>query len=80
MTVACAPSTVQAVTVNGVRIENPTLPENRVSLERVLGSKRAPIRISNNSNTPYRCIGEVIYVLQADGYGRVSFIAEPPSP
>ncbi len=35
---------------------------------------------SNMGETPYRCVGGVIFTLQRAGFKKVGFIAEPPAP
>ena len=34
--------------------------------------------IRGDVNTPYRCIGGAIYVMQRAGFAKVGFISEPP--
>ena len=35
--------------------------------------------IRGDINTPYKCIGGVIYTMQRAGFARVGFISEPPA-
>lgn len=35
--------------------------------------------IRGDVNTPYRCIGGVVFAMQSAGYPRVGFISQPPS-
>jgi biopolymer transport protein ExbD len=35
--------------------------------------------IRGDINTPYRCIGGVIFTMQRAGFARVGFISEPPA-
>lgn len=34
--------------------------------------------VSDGVDTPYRCVGGVIYALQAAGFKDIGFVAEPP--
>ena len=48
-----------------------------------LGSSITPedipeVHIRGDVNTPYRCIGGVVYTMQQAGYVKVGFISEPP--
>jgi biopolymer transport protein ExbD len=36
------------------------------------------VHIRGDINTPYRCIGGVIFTMQRVGYARIGFISEPP--
>ncbi|MCP3732263.1 biopolymer transporter ExbD [Sphingomonas sp. MG17] len=36
------------------------------------------VHIRGDVNTPYRCIGAVIYTMQTAGFVKVGFISEPP--
>ena len=36
------------------------------------------VHIRGDINTPYRCIGGAIFVMQRAGYPRIGFISEPP--
>lgn len=36
------------------------------------------VHIRGDVNTPYRCIGGVIYTMQEAGFAKVGFISEPP--
>jgi biopolymer transport protein ExbD len=36
------------------------------------------VHIRGDVNTPYRCIGAVIYTMQSAGFVKVGFISEPP--
>ncbi len=36
------------------------------------------VHIRGDVNTPYRCIGGVVYTMQSAGYVKVGFISEPP--
>jgi biopolymer transport protein ExbD len=36
------------------------------------------VHIRGDINTPYRCVGGVIFTMQRVGYARIGFISEPP--
>lgn len=36
------------------------------------------VHIRGDVNTPYRCIGGVIYTMQSAGYVKVGFVSQPP--
>ncbi len=36
------------------------------------------VHVKGDINTPYRCIGGTIYIMQRAGFPRVGFISEPP--
>lgn len=37
------------------------------------------VHIRGDVNTPYRCIGGAVFMMQMAGYARVGFISEPPA-
>lgn len=41
-------------------------------------SGRRPLIVSDMADTPYRCVGGVIYALQVAGFKDIGFAAEPP--
>ncbi len=42
------------------------------------GLELPEVHIRGDVNTPYRCIGGAIYVMQRAGFAKVGFISEPP--
>lgn len=37
-------------------------------------------RLVGDANTPYRCMGGIIYALQRAGFGKIGFLITPPAP
>jgi biopolymer transport protein ExbD len=46
--------------------------------ENAQGLELPEAHIRGDVNTPYRCIGGAIYVMQRAGFAKVGFISEPP--
>lgn len=68
-----APSfTIGGVTID--RLEDPDIVE-RIKAATPPGHPEARIRADRE--TPYRCVGAIIFVLQRADYRRVGFISEP---
>jgi biopolymer transport protein ExbD len=49
-----------------------------LKMPRATRQDNASIKLHADTNVPWRCIGSVIYGLQALGYENVGFISEPP--
>ena len=69
--------------VNATELLNRAVAKLRREIERQ-GGVNAPglelpeAHIRGDINTPYRCIGGAIFVMQRAGYPRIGFISEPP--
>lgn len=53
--------------------------EDEAVLDSVLSSEektKPPVHILGDDDTPYRCIGSLIYALQSKGYSQISFISD----
>ena len=85
MAAGCAPRRSLVVSVGGtgtadapcfVEVEGERLPMDRfAALARRWRGREAHLR--GESDTPYRCVGPVIYNLQRARIGRIGFISEP---
>ncbi len=65
-----------------ITIDHESYPDQRVAVEelqsRLAGvDRRREVHITGIGNTPYRCIGGVIFALQRLGFHRIGFISEP---
>ncbi len=79
MRVECsAAGDLTGVTIGKRRFSVPIGRWSRASIEALVPDKQARLRITNMADTPYRCIGGLIYTLQRYGYLNITFIAEPP--
>ena len=45
--------------------------------ENITDETMPEVHIRGDINTPYKCIGGVIYTMQFAGYQRIGFISEP---
>jgi hypothetical protein len=68
-----------SVTVAGRHIDNIRSDQGERALTKALPDRGRMITVTNSVDTPYRCIGSLIYLLQRLGYLRVGFISEPPA-
>lgn len=67
-----------ALIVAGERVDDPAEMAASGAIARIIPDKHARIVFTNLANTPYRCLGGVIYTLQSLGYSHLEFISEPP--
>jgi biopolymer transport protein ExbD len=63
-----------AAEIGGRRID----PESLTGLARRWRGREA--QVTGSIDTPYRCVGHVIYALQRAGFTRIGFIIEPARP
>ena len=47
-------------------------------VENINDENMPEVHIRGDINTPYRCVGGVIFTMQRVGYARIGFISEPP--
>ncbi len=59
-----------------VRGKYPDLDEQLI--RKAMPDKRGSVNVVGNGNTPYRCIGGVVFLLQRMGYRNIMFASEPP--
>ena len=83
-----APTGACEVYWNQTRVDSTELLDRAVSKLKLeiekQGGVNAPglelpeVHIRGDVNTPYRCIGGAVYVMQRAGFAKVGFISEPP--
>jgi biopolymer transport protein ExbD len=73
-----ADSSLAAVTFQGERID--LLSEKAVDafVARTSPTALSSVRIRGSINTPYRCIGGIIFTMQRAGVPKIEFITDPP--
>jgi biopolymer transport protein ExbD len=72
-----ADSSGKCVTIwNGQTVDNEALLDRARTVSDE--DKKRGIHIDGKVDAPYRCIGGVIYTLQAAGFTKIGFISEPP--
>lgn len=78
ISVECDETGLAGVRVGDHLVRNLTSPAGEAELKRLLPDNKQEIHLTGGMETPYRCVGGLIYTLQRLGYNRIGFISEPP--
>jgi biopolymer transport protein ExbD len=78
VSIVCGETGLTGIRVGDHLVRDPASPAGESELKRLLPDKNKEIHLTGGMETPYRCVGGLIYMLQRLGYGRIGFISEPP--
>ena len=81
VTISCADDgKLRYIKTGGSLLETPGGRVDDSAIHRLLPDRTARIVLTNSIETPYRCVGQLIYELQRMRYLHIGFISEPPPP
>ncbi|HEY1126040.1 MAG TPA: biopolymer transporter ExbD [Sphingobium sp.] len=80
VTIDCDPEKgPNSVTIDGQRIDWSSDDATMAGISKAIGHVNRPVRIKASTETPYRCIGGVIFSLQRAGVSKIDFVTTPAS-